>query len=194
MKRSPARGNPRRHRRWPGDWNLWRVDGRDNQTHEAVACGFLVTRSNASKPQSRTPELVAYVPGVTNRSLRASLAIDRDNTKAGVLRATKVHDLRPVSGKKVFPRQLVNMLLIPIDRRGRRIASREFIGGMFQRMLTMGEERADGWSDIDPMVTFYLLTHGYFSLLKKKSGTPSNHITHAPGSKASVATSGKRAA
>ncbi len=118
-----------RRRRRPGEsWSLWRVTGRHRTTGKPAGIGYLVT------DRERRPNPIALVRGVGKPSLRMAKLIERNpNAAAREFAAAAVRDLRPIPGR-TFPKALLNWLLIPVDRLGRRIANaRTFIAGIYRR-------------------------------------------------------------
>jgi hypothetical protein len=153
---------PKRIRRRPGDsWTLWKVCGRHKVTRQEVATGYLVTSSD------RSPEPIAYVAGISDRSLSLARQIRREPRKAA-----EAVDLRGDTLAR-FDRRLLGMLLLPINDLGRVIANdRTFAAATFQTMEIGGRR----------LLAFHVHTHYGLKVLKEESGTPARPLTSTPTS------------
>jgi len=121
----------KRQRRPGGLWTIWRVVGRDKTTNRPKAIGFLVTEGES------VPRPVAFCNGNVRSALKQAQAIDRDHRKARA--AATDFTAAPVPGSAGA---MVDFLLYPLDRAGRRIGnSRELAAGQFICLKIDGQER-----------------------------------------------------
>lgn len=179
----PARGSPRRKRRRPGElWNLWRVEGRNTTTGEAVAIGYLVTTGK------RFPDPVAFIPTTDRVALEMALKVMNGKLDP----AAFGWGFSDAGWEKRFSR-LFGMLLIPIDSAGRaitrdpRYAAAQFVGSyhleggaefrLFSHRYLQTFRRCRFKSVESPESNRYMLT--------KKSGAPETSNAAQPASKSS---------
>lgn len=153
MKSTPVTSGRRR----PGEaWDLWRVSGRDRRTGEDRTVGYLVT------DRERQPKPVAFVFGDGPKSLGLAIDIRDDHS-----RASEARDLRPMPGRRFWPR-LLGMLLRPVDRCGRVITNDQvFAAGMYCRDSLNGRRR----------IGFHLFTHHGLNAINEKRDTPDQPVT-----------------